>query len=202
MTVSAPEVPLTQQPFRVDERRVGLKGPHVCDMDVVEIAPLRGREAEMRHLIEARGSTLPPVGHVEETAHRRVLCVRPGRWLLLESRREPGMSAAKWEGDCRDVGTVVDLSSALGVLALTGPAVRQVLARGCRLDLDSAVFAVGRAARTLIAQVPVILVAHSAGVLLLTPSTTAGHFIEWLNTTARPFRILPGGDLDPNDFAA
>ncbi|HTX04479.1 MAG TPA: hypothetical protein VMD06_01540 [Steroidobacteraceae bacterium] len=166
-----------------------------CAADIVEIAPLRGRVLEMQSLIEARGSRLPPVGRMAGTADRWVLCVRPGRWLLLEPRGEPGVRAARWESDCAGIGTAVDLTAAFLVLDIAGPAAREVLARGCRLDLDPGRFAAGSAARTLMAQVPVILGAHAAGVLLLTPSTTARHFSEWLIMSAKPFGLTPGAEL-------
>jgi heterotetrameric sarcosine oxidase gamma subunit len=176
-----------------------------CATDIVEIAPLRGRADEIASLVHARGSMLPPCGHLAATSDRWVLCVRPERWLLLEPRRAPGVSAARWEHDCTGVGTAVDLSSGLTVLDLAGPAAREALARGCRLDLRPGRFPAGRAARTLMAQVPVILAARSSGVLLLTPSTTARHFREWLTATASSFGLVPRSDLatiDPFGQAA
>lgn len=166
-----------------------------CAVDIVEIAPLRSEAGELQRLLERQGSSLPAVGHLTADPHRWVLCVRPQRWLLLERRRESAMSAARWQSDCAGIGTAVDLTSALSVLDIAGPAAREVLARGCRLDLDPGSFTAGSAARTLMAQVPVILGAHAAGVLLLTPSTTAQHFREWLVTTAEPFGLDPRADL-------
>ena len=171
-----------------------------CAVDIVELAPLRGRAAEMQRLIEARGARLPPVGHVAATADRWVLCVRPGRWLLLESRGEPGVSAARWEIDCAAIATAVDLTSAFCVLDVAGPAAREVLARGCRLNLDPAGLPAGRAARTLMAQVPVILAVRASGIVLLTPATTARHFSEWLAATARPFGLVPRAELATFDL--
>jgi heterotetrameric sarcosine oxidase gamma subunit len=188
--VSAPEAA---------ESQIGLTRLRVWDRDVVEIAPLPGRAAELQRLIEARGLKLPPVGEVAATDERTVLCVRPGRWLWIEPRKEAGASAAEWEEACAGVATVVDLSSALKVYALTGSALSEVLARGCRLDLDPGVFAAGRAARTLMAQVSVILARGDSSMLLLTPATTAEHFIEWLTATARPFGLRKGADFDPED---
>jgi heterotetrameric sarcosine oxidase gamma subunit len=189
--VSAPEV------ARGEPVAVGLRS---CAADIVEIAPLRGRAGEIQSLVDAQGSMLPPFGHVAATSDRWVLCVRPERWLFVEPRRAPGTGAARWERECAGVGTAVDLSSALTVLDLTGPAAREVLARGCRLDLGPSAFPTGRAARTLMAQVSVILAAHSSGVLLLTPSTTARHFSEWLVATARPFGLVPRADLATIDL--
>jgi sarcosine oxidase gamma subunit len=66
-----------------------------------------------------------------------------------------------------------------------------MLARGCRLDLEPTLFPPGRAAATIIAQVPVTLAALASGMLLLTPATTGRHLRHWLAATARPFGLMP-----------
>jgi len=43
--------------------------------------------------------------------------------------------------------------------------------------------------------VPVILVALAAGVLLLTPASTARHLREWLVATARPFGLIASSEV-------
>jgi sarcosine oxidase subunit gamma len=89
----------------------------------------------------------------------------------------------------------VDLSSALTALYLSGPAVREGLARGCRLDLHPEAFPPGSAAASHMAQVPVILAALPGAWLLLTPSTTARHFREWLAASARGFGLATSADV-------
>lgn len=100
-----------------------------------------------------------------------------------------GDPASSWQVACQGVAAVVDLSSALHGFRLSGAAVRDVLARGCRLDLDPNVFPDGAAAATIMAQVPVTLTRRGSTILLLTPSTTARHLREWLVSTARPFGL-------------
>ena len=75
-----------------------------------------------------------------------------------------------------------------------------MLARGCRLDLDPAVMPTGSAVATVIAQVAVTLVAMPAGLLLLTPSTTARHLREWLLSTSKPFGFEQGAALRLTDL--
>ena len=168
-----------------------------CTTDVVEIAALRGRAVDLERIATDRGTRLPARGRVVLSADQAALCVRPERWLLLAQPAAPGACAAAWQEACASVGAAVDLSSGLAVLHLAGPAVRELLARGCRLDLDSGEFAPGRAAATIVAQVPVILAATPAGMLLLTPATTARHFCEWLDSSAAPHGLerLPAARL-------
>jgi sarcosine oxidase subunit gamma len=158
-----------------------------CPVDLIEIAALRDRTAEVEALAARRGWRLPALGRNFAAPGQIAISVRPGRWLLLSAPAAPGERLATWEKECTGLAAAVDLSSGLAALWLEGPACREALARGCRLDLYASVFPSGHAAATIMAQVAVILVALSSGVLLLTPSTTARHFSEWLAQAAAPF---------------
>ncbi len=150
------------------------------------------------------GATAAPATPLQAPA--LVLCVRPDRWLLLSPPAAPAADAAPgspqpaessaavvaaWSAATAGVGAAVDLSAGLTALLVRGSAVRDVLARACRLDLHPTVFPVGHAAATQMVQVSVILVALPSGMLLLTPSTTARHVREWLAATAQPFGFAP-----------
>ena len=160
-----------------------------CAADIVEIAALRDCAAELEALAARRSWPLPALGRNLTAPGRIAIGVRPGRWLLLGAPTAPGERVSAWAKDCAGLASAVDLSSGLAVLWLEGPSCREVLARGCRLDLHPGVFPPGHAAATIMAQVAVILVALSSGVLLLTPSTTARHFSEWLADAAAPFQF-------------
>ena len=160
-----------------------------CPADIVEIATLRDCAADVEALAARRGWPLPALGRSLLAPGQLALSVRPGRWLLLSPPAAPGATAIEWGQDCAGLAATVDLSSALAALWLEGASWREALARGCRLDLHPSVFPAGRAAATVIAQVAANLVALSSGVFLLTPSTTARHFSEWLTHTAAPFGL-------------
>ena len=157
--------------------------------DIIELAALRARTQVLKALAARRALSLPACGRSLSVRDTVVLCVRPERWLLLTPPLAPAAALASWRAACAGCGAVVELSSALTALYLSGPAVREGLARGCRLDLHPEVFVPGSAAATSMAQVPVILAALPAGWLLLTPSSTARHFREWLATSARAFGL-------------
>jgi sarcosine oxidase gamma subunit len=89
-----------------------------------------------------------------------------------------------WQQACEGIAAVVDLSSALAPFRIDKSAQYAKLAGGCRLDLDPKAFQEGDAAATLIAQVQVILARLPDALLVLTPSTTARHFKEWLGAHA------------------
>jgi len=158
--------------------------------DIIELAALRERTQVVKALAARRGLSFPATGRVSIGRDTLVLCVRPDRWLLLTAPASHGAALGSWRGACEGCGAVVEHSSALTALHLSGPAVREVLARGCRLDLHPDAFAPGCAAATHMAQVSVLLAALPGGWLLLTPATTARHFTEWLSATAAPFGFL------------
>ncbi len=157
--------------------------------EVIEVAALRNGGAAAEGFGAACGEPLPAFGRVNLQMPQLALCVRPSRWLLLAPQPADTASAraARWRAGCGETCAVTELSSALSAFILAGSSVRQMLARGCRLDLDPQRFPPGSAAATVMVQVSVILAALPRGMLLLTPSSTAQHFAQWLESTARPF---------------
>lgn len=157
--------------------------------DIVEVACHRGREPEVRTLAAARGWILPAFGQSTSNHRRLALCVRPGRWLLLQPRGDAGNAASGWAAACEGLGTAVDLSAGLALFMLRGPMAVEFLDRHCRLDLRREHFGGGSVAASLIAQVPIIIVARPQGLLLATPASTSRHFREWLVAAGCPFGL-------------
>ena len=84
----------------------------------------------------------------------------PDEWLLLAERQESGSLVAEMQAELTGhLASVVDISTGQTVIRLRGPSTRDVLARGCALDLDPAVFAPGACAQTLLARAQVLLLA-------------------------------------------
>jgi heterotetrameric sarcosine oxidase gamma subunit len=152
-------------------------------------------EPALRHHASAAGIELAAPQGLHLAAERLTLSVRPGRWLLVDAGGTAGAAGSAVPAPPSAAGACVELSSALAALLLAGSGAREVLARGCRLDLDARVFPAGRAAATLMAQVAVTLAVLPRGFLLLTPASTARYFEEWLTATARPFGVRAPGTL-------
>ena len=148
---------------------------------------MRDATAAVAARAAARGVALPRLGQLTRAPGALALGGRPGRTLLLSAPVAAGAAAALWREACGAQAAAVDLSSALTVLHLGGESLREALARGCRLDLDPGLFPAGRVAATIIAQVATTLAALPTGMLILTPSSTAQHWREWLAAAARPF---------------
>lgn len=168
--------------------------------EVIEIVAFRERAPELEELAAARGVKLAGLGRIDVGSARLTLAVRPGRWLLLGPPAAPGASFLAWQQALAGRGAAVDVSAGLAVLVLGGSEVREMLARGCRLDLHAAAFPDGSAAATIMAQVPVVLAALTSRILLLTPATTARHMSEWLVSAARPFGLANRGETAINEL--
>lgn len=148
-------------------------------LQIVQVAAWRDGAAPLAARLQSLGWDLPALGQVAHRDHRLALAVQPRRWLLLDTAQTSDLGTA-CQRAVGDAGAVVDLSSALCAWRLGGPDARHVLAHGCRLDLDPQAFPPGKVASTLIAQLTVILAALPQDWLLLSASTTAGHFADWL----------------------
>jgi heterotetrameric sarcosine oxidase gamma subunit len=163
--------------------------------DILELAAFGGAAPELVRRGGEAGWALPPLGRVSAAPAGLALAVRPERWLMVLAPHARGTSATRWQGLLGTSGAVVELSAGLAALCLAGASAREVLKRGCRLDLDPEVFAEGSAAATQMAQVGVTLAALPGGLLLLTPASTARHLREWLMHAGRAFGIAAVSDV-------
>jgi sarcosine oxidase subunit gamma len=92
---------------------------------------------------------------VSELAH--VLCVGPGDWLIV-SEQPASCVRERVESDVAQQGlAIVELTDGLATLEVRGPGVRDLLSKGCGLDLHQRHFPAGRCMRTRFAQVPVVI---------------------------------------------
>jgi|ERR1700687_4293274 len=87
-----------------------------------------------------------------------VLCLGPGEWLLVSDEGEASSLSEHLGVDLPTHGlALVDLTHALSGIEVRGSSAREVLSKGCGLDLDPRTFPPGRCARTRFAQISVVL---------------------------------------------
>ena len=110
----------------------------------------------------------------------RVLRLGPDEWLVLTTTAERSMRASS----LREFGSVTDVSAQRTVLALSGPRARDLLARGCAIDLHPSVAPVGTCVSTLLAQTGVIVVVEPDELLLVVRSSFASYLAAWLADAA------------------
>ena len=116
-----------------------------------------------------------------------VLLLGPDEWLVLgPDGASPGLTTLLQRALNGDHGSVVDFSANRTVLEISGTRARDVLARGCSLDLHPRSFGPGGCAQTLLTSVAVVLHRADPGTdaapvfrLLVRPSF-AHYIMEWL----------------------
>ncbi|MBT2417779.1 sarcosine oxidase subunit gamma [Streptomyces sp. ISL-22] len=141
------------------------------------------------------GAPLPgQCGHTAAAGPHTVAWLGPDEWLVL-SRAEPAAVTAELrEALGGDPGSVVDVSANRTTLELSGPAARQVLEKGCPLDLHPRAFAPGHAVSTTVGPVAVLLwqVDDVPTYRLFPRSSFADYLARWLIDAMSEYR---GPDL-------
>lgn len=107
-------------------------------------------------LLGARGRSVH--SDAIDLGEARALCVGPADWLLVSAtlsaeslRRQVGFEASGNEF------SVVDLTHGLAVIEARGDAIRDVLSKGCALDLHPDRFRAGQSHRTRFAKIAAVL---------------------------------------------
>jgi sarcosine oxidase subunit gamma len=121
----------------------------------------------------------------------RAAWLGPDEWLLSSTTETPEKFEARVRAAVLPLGgSATDVSSQRIGLRLTGARVRDVLAKGCSIDLHPRVFGRGRSAQTMLGQAGVVLLALSdAGddYVVLVRSSFAGYLADWLLDAALEF---------------
>ena len=133
-------------------------------------------------LTSALGARLPGTcGGVSSSADSSVLWLAPDEFLVV-SRLEPSaLTQALVVALHGEPGSAVDLSANRTTLELTGASARDVLEKGCPLDLHPRSFAVGSGYVTSLGSVPVLLWKTGPQTYrLLVRSSFADHLGRWL----------------------
>ena len=115
--------------------------------------------------------------------------IGPDQWLASADGAEASGFASRLRGRIGLFAAVTDQSDARLLLRLSGPRVREVLAKGVPIDLHPKAFKPGDVANTVVAHIGVqIDMLDAAPVYQLTaPRSTAGSFWSWLTSSAAEF---------------
>lgn len=146
--------------------------------------------AALSRAFEARlGLALPSAPRILRGPAHDIIWAGPDQWLLRAASRE-GFAGLLHELAAH--AAVSDQSDARAMLRLTGPRVRDVLAKGVMLDLHPAAFAVGDAALTNAAYVGIHLwrledTPEGAAFEITIPRSMAGSFWSWFVASASEF---------------
>jgi sarcosine oxidase subunit gamma len=152
---------------------------------LVEVLARRGQD----EAVAAALGVDPAPGLASRTPVGTALWLAPGAWMVVAEGLEHGELYRSLLDRFRDRAAVVDQSHGRAVLRLAGPRARDVLVKGCRLDLHPRAFTPGMCAQTVIAQIGVLL--HQRDEIptydLYVLAGYAVDFLEWLTSSAAEF---------------
>ena len=145
------------------------------------------------------GVTLPTAPNTTSASNDlQALWMGPDEWLLLA----PDGAAERLREELEDAldghhASVVDVSAQRTVIELAGADARDVLRKGCSLDLHPRAFAPGRCAQSTLARAQVTLLARSdePAYWVLIRASFADYLAEWLLDASAEYRGAPPVDL-------
>jgi sarcosine oxidase subunit gamma len=122
----------------------------------------------------------------------RTLWLGPDEWLVTSPRgAAPDLIGRLRRALAERHATVTDLSSSRAIIEIAGPRARDLLQKGCGLDLHPRAFGPGSCAQTLFARLPVIIdqIAAAPAYRLFVRRSAARWLAEWLIDAAEEFRF-------------
>ena len=129
---------------------------------------------------------------VAESEDVTAMWLGPDEWLLLTP---PGLETALAEALAAALvekfASVVDLSGGQTVVNVSGDHARDVLAKGCTLDLHPRAFGPGRCAQTLVSKAGVTIrqLDESPSFDLIVRRSFAGYLAQWLEDAAQEYGL-------------
>ena len=150
---------------------------------LVHVLAFHGRRGAAEDTLEEAIGLRPPgvVGQTSEDGERRILCVGPGRWWVVE------VEPARVQLDTA-LGAVVDQSHGRTVIEVQGAAVRELLAKGTSIDLHPKIFPAGACAATTLAQIAVVLESRADDrIEIHVPRSYTRALFDWLEDAALEF---------------
>ena len=155
-----------------------------------QIAARHGKtDAALKSAREALGIDIDDAPRRAALDGLAVIGTAPGQWLALAEGEKGRGLLARLENALTVFASFVNQSDGKAVLRLWGPRLRDVLAKGCPLDLHERVFRPQDAATTQIALIPCQLwqLDEVPTFELAVPLGYAGSFWSWLTSSAAEF---------------
>lgn len=177
-----------------DARVTGDRGVTLTEWPYLTMVNLRvdpASEAAAR-IEKTLGAALPAAcGDTATAGPHTVTWLGPDEWLIVSQDEVTALETESREALGDGPGSVVDVSANRTTLELSGPAARQVLEKGCPLDLHPRSFGPGRAVSTTVGPVAVLLwqVDDAPTYRLFPRSSFADYLARWLIDAMSEYRL-------------
>ena len=132
---------------------------------------------------------LPEANRFESVGDRFLVWQGPDEYLLLCPAGQEISTQNQLGVDLAGIhSAVTNVTDSLCVLQLRGPAVRQVIAKGCTIDMHPARFMPGHSAQTTLAKASVtILCVQTDSFVIVARSSFTPYVLDWLLDAAVEF---------------
>ncbi|MGW1714048.1 sarcosine oxidase subunit gamma [Streptomyces sp. NPDC002156] len=157
---------------------------------MVNVRVTAGSEAADR-IGKTLGTPLPQqCGETTASAPHTIVWLGPDEWLVLSQAEETAVTAELRNALDGSPGSVVDVSANRTTLELSGPSARQLLEKGCPLDLHPRAFAPGQAVSTTVGPIAVLLwqTDDTPTYRLLPRASFADYLARWLIDAMSEYR--------------
>lgn len=151
---------------------------------------LRGdpRDPAFREAAEAAlGQTLPLRANTSSIGPHRSYWLGPDEWLVTTTLGGLHELLSRLDESLAGLASCNEVGGGMVALWVSGPATREVLAKGCPLDLHPDAFPVGACARSVLAKAGIFLSLHddTPTFLVVVARSYADYLARWLRQAAR-----------------
>jgi methylglutamate dehydrogenase subunit D len=156
------------------------------NLTLATVISRKGRERDVHEILWAFAGIAPPTTPKISHGTCDLVWSGPGQWLLVTEEAD---ALAQLTVRLAGQAAVSDQSSSRAVIRVSGPRVRDVLAKGCMIDLHPRAFSPGDAAMTAIALISVQIwqLDDKPTYDLLVPRSMAASFWSWFGASAAEF---------------
>ena len=170
----------------------GKPGLVFCEMAHLGKLNLRADKSAGKIIKSVTGCTFPPAANKFTTAgERHVVWLGPDESMIIcEAGKDKELASAIHTSFGSLHAAVTNITDALAAFHLEGAVVRQVLAKGCALDLHHDSFTSGDAAQTLLSHAAVTIMALSNDEFIVICRTSLASYLhDWLLDAALEYGV-------------
>ena len=168
-----------------DSERPALELAIIENRAICQVFAAKGQTAAVASALSL--SQEPGVASVSDQF--TALPLSPGQWMLHSASGRDGTFCTDLRSRLTGIGYVSEQSHGRLIIRVSGSKARQLLQKGCRLDMHPSVMSQGSCAQTPVAQVGVLLhqIDDAPGYDLMIYSGFAQSFWHWLTESAAEF---------------